>query len=154
MEELVTKQLTYCIACQAVKKNTVPPPIQSTEISERVNMLPDYMGPLPSPLPDGKYTLSMVDHRSRYPIVEFTTCTNPKNLIRNISHFKRIPPPDATIQPTAINIEEEEDAEQNHICDRPVYTTSLNKVPQSPDKNRHRERNTLVAHFILFFLYS
>ena len=28
MEELVTKQLTYCIACQAVKKNTVPPPIQ------------------------------------------------------------------------------------------------------------------------------
>ena len=89
MDELVAKRLIYCIACQAVQKNTVPPAIQSTEIPERVwqtvNM--DYLGSLP----DGKYALAMIDQRSRYPIVEFTTSKNAKNLInilnKTFTHF-------------------------------------------------------------------
>ena len=84
MDELVEKQLTYCIVCQTVPKNTVPPPIQSIEIPEiiwkTVNM--DYLGHLP----DGKCAPAMIDQW--YPIVEFTTSTNAINIKKTFTHFK------------------------------------------------------------------
>ena len=79
MDKLVEEEIQNCIACQSLTPPK-PQPIVSTKIPEKVwqiiNM--DYLGPLPN----GNYCLALIDQRSRYPIVAFTTLTNAISLIK------------------------------------------------------------------------
>ena len=79
MDRLVDDEINNCHPCQAVSKKVTHPPIQPTQIPDRVwqTVNTDYSGPLP----DNKYALVMIDQRSRYPVVTFTNNTTAKNSI-------------------------------------------------------------------------
>ena len=80
MDTLIEEELRYCKPCQSVDKkvrraHVTPTPLPN-KTWQTINI--DYLGPLP----DGKYAVAMIDQRSRYPIVTFTTSTSAKNLIQ------------------------------------------------------------------------
>ena len=80
MNKLVEEEIGNCITCQPLTPPKPPPPVVSTKMPEKVwktiNM--DCLGPLPN----GKYYLVLIDQRSRYPIVAFTTSTDATRLTK------------------------------------------------------------------------
>ena len=80
MNKLVEEEIGNCITCQSLTPPKPPQHFVSTKMPEKVwktiNM--DYL----RPLPNGKYCLVLIDQRSRYPVVAFTTTTNTISLIK------------------------------------------------------------------------
>ena len=64
---MAAEQLAFCILCQSVHKKPKPPSVKSTEIPKKVwqTVHMYYL----RPFPDRKYTLAMIDERSRYPVI-------------------------------------------------------------------------------------
>ena len=79
------KEIGNCITCQSLTPPEPSQPIVSTKIPEKVwktiNM--DYLGPLPK----GKYFLVLINQRSRYPVVAFTTSANATSLIKVFAQY-------------------------------------------------------------------
>ena len=85
LDELVEKELSTCVPCQAVTKHNTQAPIQNMPIPDRVwqTVNIDYLGPLPN----GYYIFVIIDQRSRYPDVEFVHSTAATMLIPRLNRI-------------------------------------------------------------------
>ena len=85
MNKLVEEEIGNYITCQSLTLPKPRQPIISTEMPEKIwktiNM--DYL----KPLPNGKYCLVLIEQRTRYPIVSFTTSTDATSLIKVLENI-------------------------------------------------------------------
>ena len=72
MDKLIEEEIRNCIPCQSTTRKTTRQLIQTTPIPENVWQTVNI---------DNKYTLLIIDQRSRYPVVSFTSSANTNNLI-------------------------------------------------------------------------
>ena len=80
MNKLIEEKTGNCITCQSLTPPKPSPPIISTKMPEKIwkTINIDYL----EPLLNGKYCLVLIDQRSRYPIVVFTTSTDATSLTK------------------------------------------------------------------------
>ena len=96
MNKLIEEKIGNYITCQSLTPPKPLPPIISTKMPEKIwkTINIDYLGPLPN----GKYCLVLIDQRSRYPIVVFTTSTDATGLIKILENvFAQYGLPDIVI---------------------------------------------------------
>lgn len=79
LDKLVDELIRACIPCQSVTKQKVKPPLQNQPLAKNVwqKVHIDYLGPFPN----NSYILVMVDQRSKYPEIDFTSSTSCNKLI-------------------------------------------------------------------------
>ena len=85
MNKLVEEEIGNYITCQSLTPPKPRQPIISTKMPEKIwktiNM--DYL----KPLPNGKYCLVLIEQRTRYPFVAFTTSTDATSLIKVLENI-------------------------------------------------------------------
>ena len=130
MNKLVEEEIGNCITCQSLTPPRPPPPIISTKVPQKVGKTINinYLGSLPN----GKYCLVLIDQRSRYPIVAFTTSTDATSLLKVLENvFAQYGLPDIVIADNGLPFSSTN--VQNYFKSKRIYHLKI--TPRWPRAN-------------------
>ena len=85
IDKYVEQLIASCIPCLAVGPSVPPPPLHIGEVPEEAwhTLCIEFLGPLPT----GQYVLSVIDQKTRYPVVDIISTTSASTVIPRLERI-------------------------------------------------------------------